>query len=207
LVGEGDLLGVALEEGDGERLAGDLGLRPAGLGALACDGEHRFTEVEPGHFKPLARECERHIPRAATKVKGAGAGLGCCELEQTAFPEAMHAETLEVVDQVVTPRNGREEGVHLGGAVIARGIVLVGHGARRLPRTALNGHAGMRTARQGILMASKDRKTLDTGRKTCRLLGNGDGHCTKSCKGLRESCPESIQAVDTFGNGGKTKHT
>ena len=49
------------------------------------------------------------------------------QFNDAAFPEPVQAEALQVVQQVVAPRDGGEEVVDLGGALFAGGVKGVAH--------------------------------------------------------------------------------
>jgi hypothetical protein len=94
---------------------------------LFGDLEHGLAEVEAGDFGAFRREGESDVAGAATDVQSALTGDGCGPVDQLAFPPAVKAETLEVVDEIVTRRDFREQILDLGGAACAFLIELVRH--------------------------------------------------------------------------------
>ena len=119
--------GVAADEFDWERRGAGRAMGIFGIDAVVGDGKHVFGEIEAGGFGAAAGEREGHIAGATTEVEGAQTGLGMGEPEQAAFPEAMEAEALQVVDEVVASGDGGEKLVYPGSTLFSLGIEFVGH--------------------------------------------------------------------------------
>ena len=107
---------------------------------MSCGGnfEHFWAEVESGGFRAAPGEGEGDVAGAAAQIEGAGAGGGGGEGGHAAFPAAVQAEALEVVEQIVAPRDGGEEVVDLRGARFAGGVKDVAHAVSLTWRTTLN---------------------------------------------------------------------
>jgi hypothetical protein len=100
--------------------------------------EHFFAEVESGGFRAVPGDGEGDVAGAAAQIEGAVAGLHPRQFNNAAFPAAVQAEALEVVEQVVAPRNGGEEVVDLRGARFAGRVKDVSHAVSLARRTTLN---------------------------------------------------------------------
>ena len=72
-------------------------------------------------------ESKGDITSAAAKVEGVLTRTNLSKLKQAVFPAAMQSEALQVVDEIVTPGDGGEEVVDLGGALFAGRIEDVAH--------------------------------------------------------------------------------
>ena len=89
-----------------------------------------FAEIQSGRFRAAPGEGEGDVAGAAAQIEGAGAGRSGGEAADAAFPAAVQAEALEVVEQIVAPRNGGEEVVDLRGARFAGRVKNVAHAAQ-----------------------------------------------------------------------------
>ena len=87
--------------------------------APGSDFEHGLAEIEARGRGSAFRERKRQIAGAAAQIERAVARLDLREFGNPAFPEPVQAETLEVVDQIVTPGDGCEKVVDLCGALLA----------------------------------------------------------------------------------------
>ena len=95
--------------------------------ALGGDFEHWLTEIQAGRDRAVLREREREVTGAATQIKRAVARLDLRQLDDATFPKPVQAEALQVVDQIVTPGDGGEKVVDLGGALFASVVEGVAH--------------------------------------------------------------------------------
>ena len=91
------------------------------------DFKHRLAEIETGNFRPTPRERQRKIPGATTQIKRAIAGLNGGEFNDAAFPAPVQPEALQVVEQIVAPRDGGEKVIDLCRALFAGSIENVAH--------------------------------------------------------------------------------
>lgn len=89
---KGQIEGIRLEVGD------------AGL-ALTSDTQHARTEIRSDDLRTRGGERFGEVAGAAANIESAVAGLDGGELEQAAFPIAVQAKALKVVDQIVTARD------------------------------------------------------------------------------------------------------
>jgi hypothetical protein len=135
VIGKGELLGIAVKEF--QVLGRKFGSLEAGLG----DFEHFFAEIQADGLCAALGEGEGDVAGAATEVESAVAGLDLGEVDDAAFPKTMKAEALQVVQQVVTARDGGKEVADLGGALFARGVKSIGH-ARSLSRRMVANQSG-----------------------------------------------------------------
>jgi hypothetical protein len=94
---------------------------------LGGDFEHGLAEIKAGGYCALLRKRECEVAGAAAQIKRAFAWLDLRELDDTAFPEPVQPEALQIVDQIVTPGDGGEEVVDLGGALFAGVVEGVAH--------------------------------------------------------------------------------
>jgi len=102
-----------------------------------CHFQHLRAEVQTTGFRAAPGEGEGDVAGAAAQIESAGTGRRGSEGGDAAFPAAVQAEALEVVEQIVAPRDGSEEVVDLRGAGFAGRVKDVAHGvslARGLPR-------------------------------------------------------------------------
>lgn len=127
---KGQLLRVALQE---LRIA-DCGLRNFSpfsgfllLAPVFGDFEHLRAEIESGGGRAALRESERDIAGAATKVEGACVGSCFGQFNDLTFPVAVHAETLEVVQKIVTAGDAGEEVVDFRGSLFAGRVKFIAH--------------------------------------------------------------------------------
>src|SRR5471032_2179284 len=95
--------------------------------ARGGDFEHLRAEIETSGFRAISGERERNIAGAAAQIERAVAGFYFCQFDDAAFPEPVQAEALQVVDQIVTPRDAGEKVVDLGGALFAGNVKGVAH--------------------------------------------------------------------------------
>src|ERR1035438_8066786 len=95
--------------------------------ALGGDFEHWLTEIQAGRDRAVLREREREVTGPATQIKRAVARIDLRQLDDAAFPKPVQAEALQVVDQIVTPGDGGEKVVDLGGALFASVVEGVAH--------------------------------------------------------------------------------
>ena len=65
------------------------------------------------------------VPQHKSSARLPGFNLG--EIDDAAFPEPVQAEALQVVQQIVSPRDGGEEVVDLGGALFAGRVKDIAH--------------------------------------------------------------------------------
>ncbi|MEI9865128.1 MAG: hypothetical protein WDN00_11380 [Limisphaerales bacterium] len=72
-------------------------------------------------------ERQRDVAGAATQIHRAIAGLDLRQADDAAFPKPVQAETLQVIDQVISSRDGGEKIVDLGGALFTGVIEGVAH--------------------------------------------------------------------------------
>jgi hypothetical protein len=72
---------------------------------LHCNVQHRFTEIQSSNFRAELGQAKRNVSSATTDIQCAFAGFYIRDLKQSPFPIAMQPETLQVVDEVVAPRN------------------------------------------------------------------------------------------------------
>src|SRR5262245_57170244 len=98
--------------------------------ALAGDIQHRFAEIETHDVGSASCEREGDIPGATTKIECLFAGLRGSESDEPAFPQSMQAKALQVVDQVVTWRDGSKQISHPSRSLLAGCIVFVCHLSR-----------------------------------------------------------------------------
>ena len=91
------------------------------------DFKHRLAEVEAGDFCAVAREGKGDVPGATAQIERAIAGLNGGEFDDTAFPAPVQPEALQVVEQIVTPRDGGKKVVDLRRALFAGGVEGVAH--------------------------------------------------------------------------------
>ena len=95
--------------------------------ALARNGKHGSAEFASSDFGAGIGEGEGDIAGAAAKVECFLAGLNLREFNEPAFPIAVKAEALQIVDEVVARRDGGEEIVDALGAFFASGVKRIGH--------------------------------------------------------------------------------
>ncbi|MCY1433430.1 hypothetical protein D9M71_494580 [compost metagenome] len=110
VVGEGQLLGIGLDEAD---VAGHAAVQQL----VAADLEHGGVDVGQHHFAGhahQARELAGEVAGAAGDVQHAVARAHAGQLDGEALPQAMDAAGHQVVHQVVLGRNRVE---HLGNLV------------------------------------------------------------------------------------------
>ena len=89
--------------------------------------EHLRAEIEAGGFRAVLREREREVAGAAAQIQRAISILNFGEFNDTTLPKPVQAEALQVVDQIVSPRDGRKKIIDLGGALFAGVIKSVAH--------------------------------------------------------------------------------
>jgi len=127
VVVEGEAQGIgAAELGSGR--GGAVGW-VVGWGVLRSLGEHFGAEIAAGHGGSGAGEAEGDVAGAAADIEGGFGGADGGEADEAVFPEAVEAEGLEVVDEVVAGSDAGEEALDLGGALGAGLVVGGGHGA------------------------------------------------------------------------------
>ena len=95
---------------------------------LFRDFEHGPAEIQADDFRAAPCERQRQIAGAAAQVQRAVARFHCRQFNDAVFPAAVKAETLQVIQQVITPGNRGEEVIDLRGALFARGKKDVAHG-------------------------------------------------------------------------------
>ena len=95
--------------------------------ALGGDFKHGLAEIQAGRGRAVLRKREREVAGAATQIKRAVARLDLRQLDDATFPKPVQAEALQVVDQIVTPGDGGEKIVDLGGALFAGVVEGVAH--------------------------------------------------------------------------------
>jgi hypothetical protein len=88
---------------------------PPGFG----DFKHRRAEINAGDLRAAPRERQREVAGAAAQIERAIPGLNGGEFDDAAFPAPVQAEALQVVEQIVAPRDGGEKVVDLRGALFA----------------------------------------------------------------------------------------
>ena len=110
--------------------------QPARRGAFARHREHRPAEIQADHAHVLPRARLRDIARAAAQIQQALARLQIRQPDQTTLPQPVNAETLEVVDEVVTRGNRREQIVYLAGTLLAGDVEFIAHFSRAKIRAA-----------------------------------------------------------------------
>ena len=91
------------------------------------DFKHRLAEIETGDLRPAPRERQRKVTGAAAQIKRTIAGLNGGEFDDAAFPAPVQPEALQVVEQIVAPRDGAEKVIDLCRALFAGGIENVAH--------------------------------------------------------------------------------
>ena len=126
IVGKRNLQRVALHELRISFLTSDFRL-PA---SRRRDFKHLRAEVEPDGFRAAMREGEGDVAGAAAQIEGAGAGFRSGQFGDAAFPAAVQAEALKVVEQIVAARNGGKEVVDLRGARFAGRVKNVAHAGK-----------------------------------------------------------------------------
>src|SRR6185437_2413622 len=126
--GKRNLLGVTTKKFDFEvQVLDTFCAGTEAISLLFGDFEHGRAEVEADDVHALPRQGEGDVAGAAAKVEGALAGARSSEAEQTAFPGAMQAEALDIVNQVITAGDGGEEFTDLGGALFTGFVKMAGH--------------------------------------------------------------------------------
>jgi hypothetical protein len=85
------------------------------------------AEIQTDDVRALVRQGEGDVAGAATEIEDAGAGLNLGEADDLAFPTAMQAEALEIIDQIVASGNGGKQIVHLGGPLFAGLVKCIAH--------------------------------------------------------------------------------
>ena len=117
------MLGIALQvAGRGAR-----GIGGARLQALRGHLEHLRAEIEAGGFRAAAGEGLGDVAGAAAEVQSLLAGADGGQFHDAPLPAPVEAEALEIVDQVVTAGDAREQVVDLGGALLAGDVIGVAH--------------------------------------------------------------------------------
>ncbi len=94
---------------------------------LGGDFEHWLAEVKAGRVRAALCEREREVARAAAQIESAITRLDLRQPDDVAFPKPVQAETLEVIDQIVTPGDGGEKVIDLGGALFASIVEDIAH--------------------------------------------------------------------------------
>lgn len=89
--------------------------------------KHSRAEVETGDFRAVAREGKGDVTGATAQIKRPIAGSNGGEFDDPAFPAPVQAEALEVVEQVVSPRDGGKKVVDLCRALFAGSVETVAH--------------------------------------------------------------------------------
>ena len=97
--------------------------------------EHLFAEIQGCHARAAPGERQREVAGATAQIERAIPGLNGGEFDDAAFPAPVQAEALQVVEQIVTPRDGGKEVIDLRGALFARGAEDVAHAAKFNTRT------------------------------------------------------------------------
>ena len=92
------------------------------------DFEHGPAEIKAGDFRATPGEGQGDVAGAATDIERALAGADGGQFDDPALPMPVQAKALQVVEQIVTPRDGGEKVVDLRGALFARGVKDVAHG-------------------------------------------------------------------------------
>ena len=123
------MLGVALDKF--RLLAGQGGFRR--IVPLGGDVQHLRTEIEPGHFRPAFGEGKGNVAGAAAQIQRLIPGMHLREIRYAPLPAPVQAETLEVVDQIVTAGDTGEEVINLRGALLAGHIISVAHSPNETP--------------------------------------------------------------------------
>ena len=123
VVGKRYLLCVALNELRVFIPAGDFGVGTSGFG----NRQHVLAEIKPRGFRATPGKGEGEVTSPAAQVQGAVAAGDLRELDDLPLPKPVKTEALQVVDQVVTPRNRGEEVVDLRRALFAGVIESVAH--------------------------------------------------------------------------------
>jgi twitching motility two-component system response regulator PilH len=75
----------------------------------------------------MLREREREVAGAAAQIKCVIPRFNGGKSDDPALPKPVQAEALQVVDQIVTPRDGGEEVIDFHGALFPRGVEGVAH--------------------------------------------------------------------------------
>ena len=86
-----------------------------------------LAEIEAGNCRAAPRERKGDVAGAAAQIKRAIARLNGGEFNDAAFPAPVQPEALQVVEQIVTPRDGGEKVIDLCRALFAGSIENVAH--------------------------------------------------------------------------------
>lgn len=89
--------------------------------------EHLFAEIQAGGFRALACQRKSDVTGATTQVQSMVAGLGLRQFDHAPLPEPVKAKALEIIQQVITARDGSEEIADLGGALFAWSVEDIAH--------------------------------------------------------------------------------
>ncbi len=122
-IGKWNLLRVTLNK---NRISGP-GFRVRDFVPRFGNFEHLGVEIEAGDFRAAPPQGEGDVAGAAAQIERVITGLNGGELDNAAFPAPVQPETLQVVEQIVAPRNGSEEVVDLCRALFPGGVEGVAH--------------------------------------------------------------------------------
>jgi hypothetical protein len=74
------------------------------------------------------RERERKVAGAAAQIERTVPGFHGGKLNDAAFPTPVEAETLKVVEQIITPGDGGKKVINLRGALFTGNVKRIVHG-------------------------------------------------------------------------------
>jgi len=99
--------------------------RNPGLGYL----QHFLVKIQPDSPGAMAREGKSEVAGPATDIESGISGLNVSQADHFAFPIAMQAETLQVIDQIIALRDYRKELVHFFRPLLAWDEEWISHAA------------------------------------------------------------------------------
>ena len=89
--------------------------------------KHGRAEVEAGDFRAVVREGKGEVAGATAQIERAIAGLNGGEFNDAAFPAPVQPEALQVVEQIIAPRDGGKKIVDLRRALFAGDVETVAY--------------------------------------------------------------------------------
>jgi hypothetical protein len=97
------------------------------LPTIFCGFQHFFAEIQTDSFRATLREREGNVAGAAAQIERAVAIFYLSEFHDAAFPNSVQSETLQIIDQIVTARDGCKEVIDFCGALFAGRVKYVAH--------------------------------------------------------------------------------
>src|SRR5205823_6478348 len=77
------------------------------------DPQHLFVEIEPDRLDAAASQTKGDITRTAADIERRLARLWNRKLDHAPFPITVQTKALQIIHQVITPRDKREQFLHL----------------------------------------------------------------------------------------------